>query len=514
MANRNIFSSLFRRDRATATNAEGGVAYERTPEQKLAQFVATGCLNSTFYADAEAQLATILDLATKVPPTLVAKLAIYARQAHMKDTPALLMAVLSTRDRALFAEVFPRVIDSAKMIRTFVQIMRSGAVGRRSLGTLPKRLVQQWIMTRTDEQLFRASVGNDPSLRDLLRIVHPRPDSVKRSALYAYLSGKPFDPSLLPPIVRQYEAFKTGDSLEVPDVPFEMLTSLPLGPSDWKEIARNVPWQMTRMNLNTFQRHGVFEDESLVQMIATRLADRDLIRTSRVLPYQLMAAFANATDAPAPIRLALQQALEIALENVPELSGNVHVLIDVSGSMMSPVTGYRKGATTSVMCVNAAALIGAAVLRRNPRAIVMPFNTEVLPLELNPLDTIATNTAKIAALVQGGTACSAPLQLMNAERKSADLVIMVSDNQSWADMADPNGNTQTMKQWRRLKARCPKARLVCVDLQPSATVQCKEQQDVLNIGGFSDQVFTLIASFARGEMKPDHWLSVINAVEI
>ena len=42
-----------------------------------------------------------------------------------------------------------------------------------------------------------------------------------------------------------------------------MLTALPLGKSDWIEIARNAPWQATRMNLNTFARHGVFGDEDL-----------------------------------------------------------------------------------------------------------------------------------------------------------------------------------------------------------------------------------------------------------
>ena len=32
-----------------------------------------------------------------------------------------------------------------RMLRTFVQIMRSGRVGRRSLGSLPKRLLRQWL---------------------------------------------------------------------------------------------------------------------------------------------------------------------------------------------------------------------------------------------------------------------------------------------------------------------------------------------------------------------------------
>ena len=74
----------------------------------------------------------------------MAKVALFCRtKGYMKDLPALLCAVLSVRSPGLMAEVFDRVIDSPKMLRNFVQIMRSGQVGRKSLGTLPKRLVVQ-----------------------------------------------------------------------------------------------------------------------------------------------------------------------------------------------------------------------------------------------------------------------------------------------------------------------------------------------------------------------------------
>ena len=54
------------------------------------------------------------------------------------------------RDLELLAQVFPRVIDSGKMLRNFVQILRSGAVGRKSLGTRPKKLVQRWLLEATE----------------------------------------------------------------------------------------------------------------------------------------------------------------------------------------------------------------------------------------------------------------------------------------------------------------------------------------------------------------------------
>jgi 60 kDa SS-A/Ro ribonucleoprotein len=135
--------------------------------------------------------------------------AVYSReQGHMKDAPALLCAALSTRSNELLARVFDRVIDNGKMLRNFVQIMRSGAVGRKSLGTAPKRLVLRWLDNRSDEAIFRASIGSDPSLADVIRMVHPRPATAQRAALYAYLIGRPHEESALPQCVREYEVFK------------------------------------------------------------------------------------------------------------------------------------------------------------------------------------------------------------------------------------------------------------------------------------------------------------------
>ena len=90
----------------------------------------------------------------------VAQAAICARKrGHMKDMPALLLAALSLQDPLLLARVFPRVIDNGRMLRNFVQIMRSGAVGRKSLGSRPKALVQAWLNAATDAEILRAAVG-------------------------------------------------------------------------------------------------------------------------------------------------------------------------------------------------------------------------------------------------------------------------------------------------------------------------------------------------------------------
>lgn len=524
MANKTLFKSLIGKllPATDALNEEFAPAYALSPKRRLAQYAATGCLNRTFYVDASEQLSQVLQLCEKVDAEFIAKTAIFCRErGYMKDMPALLCAVLSVKDRALLAQVFPRVIDNSKMLRNFVQIMRSGAVGRKSLGTAPKRLVREWLDARDPESLFKANVGQDPSLADIVKMVHPRPKDANQEALFSYFIDRNRAVDALPDIVREFEAFKRGESKEVPDVPFQMLTSLELGKAEWTAIARRAPWQMTRMNLNTFARHGVFDEPGMAELIAERLRDPLKIAKARVFPYQLMVAYAMAVAnkrIPIVVTNALQDAMEIATKNVPEFSGKVYVFPDVSGSMQSPVTGYRRGATSTVRCVDVAALVAATVLRKNSQAEVVPFESTVVQVRLNPRDSVMTNAEKLAKLPAGGTNCSAPLAFLNKQNAKGDLVIYVSDNESWVDAPHygrfGGSATATMQEWSRFRNRNPGARMVCIDIQPYGTVQVKERRDILNVGGFSDQVFELIAEFANGNLNADHWIGVIENYEL
>jgi 60 kDa SS-A/Ro ribonucleoprotein len=525
MANKNLFQTVrgMFAPKTDTINEAGGRAYKLTPKAALAQFAATGCFSQTFYADAGEQLEKVLELTKNLDAEFVAKVAIYSREkGFMKDMPALLVAVLSMKDKALFEKIFPRVIDNGKMLRNFVQIMRSGAVGRKSLGSLPKRLVREWFETRQTEAIFKQSIGQSPSFADVLKMVHPKPKDAEREALYGYFIGREIDADKLPAIVKQFEKFKSGDALEVPNVPFQMLTALPISTNEWTQIARNAAWQMTRMNLNTFQRHGVFRNSEMVEIIANRLRDREAIRRAKVFPYQLLTAYTAASKnaaIPRPITEALQDAMEIAIENVPEIKGKVYVFPDVSGSMHSAITGFRgKGATSAVRCIDAAALIAAAILRKNPTAEVIPFESDVVKISLNPRDSVMTNAQKLANIPAGGTNCSAPLKMLNRKKANGDVLIYVSDNESWIDTPHygrfGGSPTETMKQWNEFKSRNENAKLVCIDIQPATHTQAKERADILNVGGFSDQVFNLIAEFANGNLEADHWVDVIEKVEI
>jgi len=515
MANKGLFASAVAKllPRADTVNREGAAAYAYGPEAKLAQLAATGTLSDNFYGVAETQLADVLQAAQAVDPYFVAQAAIYARRSGaMKDMPALLAAYLTVADPDLAVPVFSRTIDNGRMLRTFVQIMRSGQVGRTSLGSRPKRLVQRWLEQASMPQLMAAATGKDPSLADVVRMVHPKSADAARKAFYGWLIGRPYDAAALPAEIAAFEAWKADRSLPLPPVPFEWLTALPLTAEDWAVLSTRIGWQALRMNLNTLGRNGAFDVAGVTQAVAARLTDADAIAKVRPMPYQLMVALGQAGDGvPLKVQAALEDALEQSLVRVPSVPGRIVVCPDVSGSMSSPATGYRKGASSKVRCIDVAALVAAAMLRTNREARVMPFEQSVVELKLEANARVAANATKLAAIGGGGTNVSAPLAMLNAERAKVDLVVIVSDNESWVD-ASRRGSTATMQEWNKLKTRNPGAKLVCVDIQPYGTTQAQSRADILNVGGFSDAVFDTIARFASGETRD--WVEIIREVEV
>jgi 60 kDa SS-A/Ro ribonucleoprotein len=432
----------------------------------------------------------------------------------MKDVPALLTAWLTSAEPDLAAVVFHRVIDNGRMLRTFVQIMRSGAAGRTSLGSRPKRLVQNWLETAPVSALMRAATGKNPSLADIVRMVHPKPKTATQRAFYGWLLKKPYDVAALPEEIAQFEAWKADRTLPLPPVPFEWLTSFPLTAREWAQMAERMGWQALRMNLNTLVRHGAFDhDPSLQWRVAEKLSNAEQIAKSRVLPYQLYTALKSTGEGiPHAVSHALDQALELSLNNVPQVAGAFYICADVSYSMSSPVTGNREGATTAVRCVDVAALIAAAFLRVNRAATVIPFADEVCDVTFDQTGSVSEHATRLANLLGGGTDLAAPLRVINQRGQRVDRMVIVSDNQAWMGEGLPY-RTEALAEWDKIKARSPQAKLVCIDLQPYGNTQLRERADILNVGGFSDAVFETIDTFFQERKKRD-WVSEVNAITL
>jgi 60 kDa SS-A/Ro ribonucleoprotein len=277
----------------------------------------------------------------------------------------------------------------------------------------------------------------------------------------------------------------------------------------WRELAKNMPWNTLRMNLNQLAKHNVFADEDVTRLLAKKLGDETEVLANNAFPYQLMTTYQHVDNVPMTIKMAIHQALEHATKNVPSLDSKIAVCIDQSGSMGSPVTGNRAGSTSKTMCTEVAALIAACVLRKNPETTVVGWDTSARVISnVNPADSVLTN-ARNMGFSGGGTDSACALKLLNQSGHKSNLVIYVSDNQGWYDSIPVYGyGTGMAIEWKKYKERNPKAKLVCINLQPYGTVQVPNDKDVLNIGGFSDAVFTIIKHFtATGNTR---FVQVVN----
>jgi 60 kDa SS-A/Ro ribonucleoprotein len=293
----------------------------------------------------------------------------------------------------------------------------------------------------------------------------------------------------------------------------------------WKKIALHAcerkSVQAVISNLNTFVRHKALDSE-VATAIQRMLEDETAIcgtagKPSKLFPYKIWTAYQFADDVPTSVRRGLAAAIDLSLKNVPEFEGKIVVCPDVSGSMDSPVTGDRGTATTKVSCRHLAALISAVFLKKNPdNTKIIPFAERLfldIAKEFDPLDTVATNVDRINSLPGGGTDVHLPLEHINRQGMTPDLVVYISDMQSWMDSGPSYGYGQTtgaMAEWVTLKKRNPKAKVIWINLQAYGTVQMPNRQDALNIGGFSDSVFEAMNAFCRSK-DPDEWVKEIKA---
>ena len=556
MVNNTLFSSANANvPRANTFNEAGGQAYQMEPKQALAQLAATGTFNSVYYTSAAAQLDSVRDLIGRIDDNaFLAKLALYSRRnAFMKDMPAAILVALSNRDTNLTHQIFDRIVDNGRILRTVFQMVRSGQFGRKGLSSSLKRAFQRWLNEASVPKLLSASIGNDPSLRDILRMARPKPKDNTRRALFGWLTGKdveiwrPATGKDLPSEVQNLITYRQSTCeqeqaaiVSQMSVRWDLLADAALGPAVWSAIARKMGPQALRMNLNTLNRHGVFEEsnqgiiskiaqaigfsestDSITDYVAEKIGCVDDIIRSRQFPYQFLAAYQNANPSiPQKISDALQFAAEVACGQVPVLPGPVLVGVDTSGSMSMPTTGHRhKSVSSKMRCVDVAALFASAIVRRNPNSLIVPFDTHAYDVNLSENESILGCATRLTKYGGGGTNCSLPLQKANStysNRQFAGIVI-ISDNQSWVGVGR-HGGTRVMQNWdefatnqRRLNAGS-NPKLVCIDIQPYVTAQAPERNDILNIGGFSDAVFKVVAGFMQE--KGFRFVNEIEAIEV
>ena len=496
------------RSKPDSINAAGAPAFKLQGKENLVMLAVNGFLNGTYYESGDALVEKLNEAIKQVDPIFAAKTAIYAKQnGAIKDAPAYILAALSNgTSLEAVKKAFPRVINNGKMLRNYVQVIRSGKAGRRSLGTGPKKLVNKWLESRNEIQLLNDSIGNDPSLKDVILLAHP--NTSKQDEIFKYILG--FEVGNKSKILKELAKARSGKKANwelLASLDFRHLDNIETLPVEfWNAWLAKCSYHALRMNLNMLNRKGAFKDAEIVSIVASRLKDREEIKKANQFPFQYFAAYSAANDLPNSIMKALKEAFEISLESYAvTLPANGAIFIDSSGSMSSSITGNTGKKDSVVTCAQAAALFGAMMAKNVESPKVYTFDTNIHKLQYKSYQDPLALAEKLTA--GGGTYTR--LAFERALETNPDFVYVISDNMAWVhENAYDNSNTVI----KQLIEKNPNIKIVCHNIVMGNHVQAKTNKNVLNIGGFSPSTTEQIVGFIQGENSAQKMISEIEGI--
>ena len=379
---------------------EGAPAVTISPEAALRRSVLACMLwENEFYESGETIAARIRALVPQVEPATVAALAVEARTAmKLRHAPLLLareMARYATH-RSLVAETLVRVIQRADELAEFVAIY--WADGRTPLAASVKKGLAAAFTSFDEYALAKYDRTGAVRLRDVLFLCHARPRDAAQAELWKRLA--------------------VGE-LATPDTWEVALSSGGDKRAHWERLlvgGRLGALALLR-NLRNMKAAGVSED-----YIAAAL---ETMRTDRVLPFRFLAAARYAPQ----WEPNLERAMFRSLGEADRLAGRTVLLVDVSGSMVAPLS-----ARSTMLRTDAA--YGLAVLLTEVAEKVSVYTFSDACAAIPPRRGFALRDAMEVSQRHGGTRLGAALDSI---REQYDRIIVITDEQSHDRVGAPRG---------------------------------------------------------------------------
>ncbi|ALA16118.1 MULTISPECIES: TROVE domain-containing protein [unclassified Chelatococcus] len=378
---------------------EGAPAFPHlTPIQQLRRSVLSCLLwESEFYEDGRTIAQRIEETAAKVPTSELRNLAVEARtRFNLRHVPLLLLKALVARGAGdpwtgdTVAAVIKRPDELAELLALYWKD------GKRPLSAQMKRGLAKAFRKFDAYQLAKYNRDSAIKLRDVMFLVHPKPDNDRQAETWRQL----VDGTLPAPDTWEVALSGGADKRET----FERL--LREGKLGYLALLRN---------LRNMAQAGV--DERLVRqaILARKGADR-------VLPFRYIAA-ARAVPQWEPW---IDTALLEAIGEAEPLPGKTVVLVDVSGSMNA-----RLSAKSDLTRMDAAAAL-ASIIRADQLAVVtFSYNVVQVP----PRRGMAGIDAIIRSQNHGGTYLGQAVAAAN--KTPHDRLIVITDEQSHDRVPDP-----------------------------------------------------------------------------
>ena len=386
---------------------EGAPARPVSNEVQLRRSV-LACLlwESQFYEDGVEIAGRIAELVPKVEPERVAALAIEARgEMKLRHAPLLLVREMARHKthRGLVAETLERVIQRADELCEFVAIYWKD--GRVPLSGQVKKGLAAAFPKFGEYQLAKYDRGGPIKLRDVLFVCHAKPrDDAQAGVWKKLIWGRLGVPDTWEVALSAAGAANGGTKREA-----------------WMRLlAENKLGALALLrNLRNLREAGV--DEALV------LSALDAMNAQRVLPFRFLAAARHAPQWESTIEAAMLS----CVDGQPKLAGKTVVLVDVSGSMIAPLSRRSEMLRTD-------AAYGLAVLLREIGERVGVFSFSDQLVEIPARRGFALRDAIDISQRHNGTYLGKAVEQLN-QKERYDRLIVISDEQAHDTVPNPKG---------------------------------------------------------------------------
>lgn len=539
----------------TERNFMGEMAFKMEDKEELISTVMTTFLQGEYYEKEATKIARIQELLKKVDPLFAAKLAIYARnEGNLRSVTHFVAAEIAKYvsgtdwGKRFYNRIVVRPDDMSEIVSAYAHI---NGMSQKDISKIPNAMKGGFktALERLDAyQLDKYKMKNrEVSLIDLIRLFHPKGNQKNAEAFKRLVNGESLE-GLYETKILEKEMTKAGQLTkgatedEKKEAKHEAIA----------EILDNVKG-MPIMNLIRNLRNIILYAPDKVEDACAQLRIKDKILNSRLLPFRFATAYAEIekmawgkpnTDTSIAFESdkaegeltkaqfdslkrsvldALEDAIQYSVENIPELEGNVAILVDHSGSCRgdaggsSAVSAFSK--TSTAMIGN---LFGSMMAYRQKNVYIGLFGDKLIdvPMDRN-MKMLDFNKMSFDKGACCGPCTEAGIyDFMRKcidEKKKVDNVVVFSDCQIgnntyeftpwYGDKSSDRGCHfhELFKEFKKLNPMC---NWIVVNLRQSGgTSVFDKSMRILNISGWSEKIFDTIKSQCRG------WDAVIKEIE-
>lgn len=479
-------------------NYEGGRAFKfADPKLKLYSMASTWLVGEPkFYSEdgesnQDKEIIALIKQLSQSNPEFVCKLAVYCREKlYLRSAPVVLLVHAAINSQGIVRRYVPRIITRADQLTDVVSYLKQeiGDIGSQGESYIPmslKRGLADAFANFDDYQFAKYNNQRRTTwLRDVLRIVHPKPANSAMNKIYKQIA----EDTLMPPQTWENVISNEGSNKET-----------------WTKVLPKMGYMGVLRNLRNFVQNDV--DEKPIIEILTNV---NKIRNSKQFPYRFYSAWrvlAGMSDKRVPKLMdACTQALDVSCSNVPTLRGTSFITADVSGSMKSNVSR-----DSIISYADISTLFLAIANRICEYAITSVFADNHALINLPQSNGTIANMQAVQR-VDVGYSTNAYLtvrHLLDTNTK-VDRIILFSDMQCYDSYWGVNNIHDSIKEYRRRVN--PDTFVYSIDLAGYGTLQIPEgDPKTCLISGWSDKILQYIPRF---EESKDNALNEINSITV